>query len=67
MVVEVRVGSEVRGYVTYVPFPVASEPTETLDLSMVDGNTTPLGKTTLIVPVPAAKADETPKVTSHDD
>jgi hypothetical protein len=65
-VVDVRVGSDVRGYPVYVPSPVRSEDTEILALSMVAGSTTPVGKTMLIVPEPATKAAETPKVTFHD-
>ena len=63
---DVRVGSDVRGYPTYTPSPTLSEDTEILALSMVVGSTTPDGKTMLIVPEPATKAAETPKVTFHD-
>jgi len=65
-VVDVRVGSDVRGYPVYVPSPSRSEDTEILDLSMVAGSTTPDGNVMLIVPEPATKAAETPKVTFHD-
>jgi len=65
-VVDVTVGSDVRGYPVYVPFPVPSEDTEILVLSMVAGSTVPDGKEMVIVPDPATKAAETPKVTFHD-